>query len=243
MLGGVLVPALRAAGHDVRVLSRREGPALATGDLTTGEGLREALEGRSVVVHAASSAFRRTKETDVVGTARLLDAAREAGVEHVVFPSIVGVDRHPFRYYRAKWGAEQLVEGSPVPWSIARATQFHGLLDFGLRGLSRSPVIPVARFVFQPVDAAEYAAVLAALVTAGPSGRVPDTGGPEVRPFRSLVRAWLRANGKRRAVVPFPLVGKTARAFRAGVHTCPDRAIGSVTWEDYLARSSSRPRS
>lgn len=242
-LGRALVPKLIAAGHAVRVLSRSDdadvgAATLVTGDLTSGEGIRAAVDGVDVVVHAASSPFRRTRDTDVDGTARLLDAADDAGVGHLLYTSIVGVDRHPFRYYRAKWAAEQIVESGAVPWTIARATQFHDLLDQGLSRVTRLPVVPVAAgFVFQPIDTAEYADVVVALVGSGPVARAPDTGGPEVRAFRDLVRTWLRARGRRRPTLPLPLVGRSARAMKNGVHTCPDRAVGTVTWEQYLARS------
>lgn len=242
-LGRALVPKLLAAGHVVRVLSRSDAAevgaaTLVTGDLTSGDGIGAALDGAEVVVHAASSPFRRTNETDVAGTARLLEAAADAGVGHLLYTSIVGVDRHPFRYYRAKWAAEQIVEAGAVPWTIARATQFHDLLDQGLARVTRLPVVPVAAgFVFQPVDTAEYADVVIALVADGPAGRAPDTGGPEVRAFRDLVRTWLRAHGRRRPTLPLPLIGRSARAMKDGVHTCPERAVGTVTWEEYLARS------
>lgn len=239
-LGTVLVPALAAAGYDVRVLSRSPGPDCVEGDLRTGEGIERAVVGVDVVVHAATSPARHTRDVDVDGTRRLLEACTDAGVQHLVYPSIVGVDRHPFPYYRAKWDAERVVESGAVPWTIARATQFHDLLDRGLNAVSRLPVVPVARrFVFQPVDTDEYVAVLVGLVAAGPSGRVADTGGPEVRSLGDLTRAWLRGRGKRRATLAVPVPGRIGRAFRQGVHTCPDRAVGTVTWEEYLAGTSS----
>ncbi|SFP67604.1 NAD dependent epimerase/dehydratase family protein [Geodermatophilus dictyosporus] len=42
-LGALTVARLRAAGHDVRALSRRNGPGLTTGDLLTGAGIAEAV--------------------------------------------------------------------------------------------------------------------------------------------------------------------------------------------------------
>ncbi len=66
-----------------------------------------------VIVHCASSP-RKTREIDVEGTKRLLKAADRAGVSHVVFISIVGIDRNPyFPYYRMKLETERLIESSP----------------------------------------------------------------------------------------------------------------------------------
>jgi hypothetical protein len=51
----------------------------------------------------------------------------------------------------------------------------------------------------------------------------------------ALVRGYLRAVGKHRALVPVWIPGQAARAFRAGANLAPDRAVGRRTWEDFLA--------
>ena len=59
-LGTELVPLLVTAGLHVRVLSRRRGPAVPAGaqavrgDLTTGDGLDEAVTAIDVIAHLAS---------------------------------------------------------------------------------------------------------------------------------------------------------------------------------------------
>ena len=63
-LGRRVVDRLRAAGRDVRVLSRSERPGTASGDLLTGKGLGEAVEGVGTIVHCASSP-RKTRQIDV----------------------------------------------------------------------------------------------------------------------------------------------------------------------------------
>lgn len=54
-LGRRLVPRLREAGHDVRVLSRRRGHQTVKGDVVTADGLDAAVAGAGVVVHAATN--------------------------------------------------------------------------------------------------------------------------------------------------------------------------------------------
>src|SRR5688572_12856639 len=96
-LGRELVPLLSAAGHSVRILSRvqRAGPDLhvsqAVGDLATGAGIPEAVADMDVIVHAASNS-RNAGAVDVEGTQRLVDVAWTAGVKHLLYVSIVGVD-------------------------------------------------------------------------------------------------------------------------------------------------------
>ncbi|MGQ0778354.1 MAG: hypothetical protein ACT4NY_28760 [Pseudonocardiales bacterium] len=64
---------------------------------------------------------------------------------------------------------------------------------------------------------------------------VPDLGGPEVRHTSDLARAYLRSIGRRRPVLPVRLPGKVFRGYRPGGHLTPDRAVGAITFEEYLA--------
>ncbi|GDY28534.1 SDR family oxidoreductase [Gandjariella thermophila] len=238
-LGRVVVDRLLGGGHEVRVMSRGAAPAeqppgrgWATADLLTGAGVDAALRGVGVVVHCATSASG-PKEIRAMRT--LVDAARGAGCAHLVYVSIVGVDRVPLAYYRGKLAAEGILDGCGVPSTVLRATQFHDLLRVLFAMAARLPVMPVPDLPFQPVDAGEVAARLVELAAGEPAGRVPDMGGPEVRDAVELARAYLAATGRRRPVVPVRLPGRTFRAYRRGGHLAPDHAVGRRTFEQYLA--------
>jgi uncharacterized protein YbjT (DUF2867 family) len=250
VLGSEVAGRLAQAGYTVRVMSRRAAPAEGAGtewaqaQIETGEGLAEAAAGVEVIVHCASSPFRRTREVDVEGTRRLLEAAKPAGVSHFVYISIVGIDRIPLPYYKHKLAAERLIEESGVPYSILRAPQFFTLMDDILRKLLRFPVgLYPAGFKFQPIDPGEVAERIAQAVEAGPGGRLPDIAGPEVRSAGALARAWLKARGKRRLLVPLPLFGKWAAGYRAGYNCAPENRYGRKTWEEWLARRYGREAS
>jgi uncharacterized protein YbjT (DUF2867 family) len=243
-LGRQVVPRLRGAGRQVRVLSRagheNDGIEFVTGDLATGEGIDVAVEGTEVIVHLAGS-----NKGDEVKAESLVRAASKAGVRHLVYISVVGADRVPvvsgvdramFGYFASKLGAERVVAESGVPWTTLRATQFHDLSFTTASQMARLPVIPVPSGVrFQPVDTAEVAERLAQLALGTPAGLVPDMAGPRVYEMRELVRSYLRALGKHRAILPVRLPGKAARAFRDGANLAPDRAVGRRTWEEFLA--------
>src|SRR6185436_9653604 len=103
----------------VRIMSRRaprededRGVEWAQAQIETGEGIAEAMQGVNVIVHCASSPFAKQKEVDIHGTARVLDAGKAAGVEHFVYISIVGIDRIPFTYYKAKLAAEEIIRNA-----------------------------------------------------------------------------------------------------------------------------------
>ena len=243
VLGREVAPRLSQAGYSVRVVNRRAAPAegapteWAQAQIETGEGLAEAVAGVGVIVHCASSPFRRTREVDVEGTRRLLGAAGQAGVSHFVYISIVGIDRIPLPYYKAKLAAERLIEESGVPYSIQRAPQFHTLVDQILRNLLRLPIgFYPAGFKFQPIDPGEVAERIVQQVGAGPGGRLPEIAGPEVRSAGELARVWLKARGKRRLLVPLPLFGKVAAGYRAGYNCAPDSKYGRITWAEWVSR-------
>ncbi|MET8473740.1 SDR family oxidoreductase [Streptomyces sp. NPDC006422] len=231
-LGRLVTERLIGAGHEVRVLSRHSEPYAV--DLREGgPALDRAVTGVDVIVHCA------TTQTggDEKAAANLIAAARRAEVPHLVYISIVGVDEVPFPYYKAKLAVERLVEGSGLGWTVLRATQFHDLVATIVRVAAKLPVVVLPAGVSdQPVEVAEVAERLAELAQAPPAGRVEDMGGPEVLPFTDLARTYLRAAGKRRAVVSVPLAGKAYRAFRAGGHLAPGRRTGKVTFAEYLAR-------
>jgi uncharacterized protein YbjT (DUF2867 family) len=241
-LGSKLVERFVAAGDTVRVLSRRPRSAEATtewakGDMETGEGLAEAVAGVDLVMHAATGGGTRAK-ADVPGTRNLLAACKAAGTPHFFYISIVGIEKIPLGYYKAKLECERLIEESSVPWSNLRATQFHALMDGFLQMFSRVPlVLPAPKsFKFQPIDTSEVADRMVEEAAKGPSGRVSDIGGPEVMTFGEMAKEWQRATGKSKPIVNVPLIGKTARAYRAGYNCTPEHAEGRVTWAEWLAR-------
>jgi uncharacterized protein YbjT (DUF2867 family) len=251
-LGREAVPRLIAAGYTVRVQSRRARPPQAppavewaTADLGTGEGVAASLADVDVVLHAATSPFRREREVDVAGTRRLAEAGAVAGVSSLVYISIVGIDRPPlagFPYYRAKLAAEAIVQEGRLPWTILRATQFHDLIDRLLGTLLRLPVGLLPRgFVFQTVDAGVVADRLVECIVAGPRGRVPDVGGPAILTLDAMARAWRRHAGRRGLTLPLTLPFPWAAGYRAGLNTAPDHRAGGPTWEEWLRRRYGAP--
>ena len=252
-LGREVVTQLRESGHSPRILSRKPAGTHVSlldaewvqGDLATGAGLEKAVRGMDAIVHAGSAAvdLRKTHATDVVGTRRLLAMAREAGVQHVVYISIVGMEGIAYPYYKHKLAAEAVVRENIVPWSILRATQFHTLMEIFLKplsGLPRLAMIPF-KWQFQPVDTRDVAKRLVEVVTGQPSGMLPDFGGPEARDFKSIAESWLAARNERKRLVNLWLPMKFSRQFAEGKLLCPDHKDGTITFEKYLANKYPRP--
>jgi dihydroflavonol-4-reductase len=143
-LGTELVRALQARGREVRVLVRSPASAgrldgldveLVHGDITDADAVARAVAGCDRVFHMAGAVGHRRRDepalhaANVLGAGIILDAARRAGVERLVFTSSVaavgpaatprrprdeaswmidGDDGRPdFRYARSKAAGEQ----------------------------------------------------------------------------------------------------------------------------------------
>ncbi|MFI8459204.1 SDR family oxidoreductase [Kitasatospora sp. NPDC085464] len=242
-LGRQVVPLLCAAGRPVRVLSRRQraaadGVTYARGDLLGDPAeaavrLDEALAGVDTVLHLAGG-----PKGDDTATALLVAAARRAGVRHLVYISVIGADRIPLGYFRAKLAAEEAVAGSGLPYTVLRAAQFHDLAFTVVEKMVKLPVVPAPGGVrWQPVDVREVAARMVELALDEPAGAVPDLAGPTVYEMRELTRRYLEARGRGRRQLPVRVPGKVGRAYRAGENLArPGAEHGRRTWEEYLAQ-------
>jgi len=236
-LGSELGRLLVARGHAVTVASRsaRSSPGLPAIQLDLASGVDpESIDGHDTVVHLASDPFH-AQQVDVNGTRALVEAVAARGIGHLLAISIVGIDDHPYPYYRAKAEMERIVRSGSVPWTILRATQFHSLIPRFLDLMPAVGFVPVPRGVkLQPIDVSVVAARLAELVESGPAGQVQDLGGPEVIALRTMVRDVLRARRLRRLVVPFPVPGALGQAFRDGRMLTMPTDQGR-TWAEYIA--------
>ncbi|WP_166348405.1 SDR family oxidoreductase [Phytoactinopolyspora limicola] len=242
MLGRAVVARLVAADVPVRALSRRAQPSSenvtwVTGDITTGAGIREAIDGAKNIIHLASAPYRRgyTKDVEIDGTRRLLHEARTAGIQHIIYTSIIGCDQIPWGYFRTKVAAENIVRESPVPFTIARLGQFYEFVDQAFSTLARIGVmVSDRRVVAQPVDTGDVAQRLLTALRDGPNDNSVEFAGPEVLDLRTAAQQWLTSTGKRRPNMPVRIPGKLGKAFRAGHLTTRSEPRGSRTWSDYL---------
>lgn len=236
-IGHIVVDQLTAAGKDVRVLSRGRRPNQradvehVVGDVQTGAGLDAALDGVDTIVHC------------VYPTENLVAAAKRAGSPHLLYVSIVGIDRVPFAFYRRMLANERTIAGSGVPWTVLRATQFHDLIAFVLRVLAKPPVMALpSGLKFQPVDVRDVGERLARLALGEPIGRAPDFGGPRAHTLDDLARSYLAIAGRRRPMVPIRLPGKVFGGIRGGGLLTPEHAAGTITFEQYLEEQQAAGR-
>ncbi|WP_097868465.1 NAD(P)H-binding protein [Streptomyces sp. rh34] len=189
-VGSELVRQLHVDGHGtgVRALSRDaaragaavpDGVEVAEGDLGRAESLKSALGG-------VRSLFLISGVGDDAG---VLDAARDAGVEHVVLVSSITVMTHPhLGPARANLAVERRLRESGMEWTVLRPTQFASNTLWWAGSVRDESVVrvPYADVGLPTVHPADIASVArAALTGPGHRGRTyPLTGPQRISPRR-----------------------------------------------------------
>ncbi len=179
-----MVPLAQAEGLDVlahlrpkpgRVADRQH----AVFDFSDGAALLAALRDCTTILQLIGTVRSRfaagdTYETSDVGTTRaLVDAGREAGVDHLVLLSSVGAGHPIGAYLQAKAAAEKLVVESGLPWTVFRPSAFQSeerqppagfALLTRLPGLQRFRPIPLQGLARGLVRSAKERAPLGAVL-------------------------------------------------------------------------------
>ena len=238
LVGSKLVKNLRAHEHEAVPASPDTGV-----NTLTGEGLKRALEGATVVVDVSNSpSFEETAVLEFfeTSTRNILDAEAAAGVGHHVALSVIGTERlAESGYMRAKLAQEKLIKSSAIPYSIVHATQF---FEFARRisdEASDGDTVRVPPVLIQPMAADDVAAAVCHVTLAAPLNKTIEIAGPEPLRFEDFVRQGLRAVGDHRVVIADP----KARYFGAhlGERTLvpSDGAqLGVTRFDDWLSRQA-----
>jgi uncharacterized protein YbjT (DUF2867 family) len=236
-IGALAVAALERNGHDVVRISRSLGV-----DLSTGEGLDDALTGVQAVVDASNAPAVEKAETVAYfggATRNLLAAEERAGVRHHVLLSIVGIHRvegNP--HYAGKREQERLVSAGPIPWTIAPVTQFHDFAAMVAGWTEQEGVATIAPLLVQPIAPADVADILAEIATGEPQGRYVDVAGPEPQDLVDMARRTNEARGHTVKLVP-TWSGLFGPEMAGNVLLPGDGArIAPTTFDDWLAKSA-----
>ena len=224
-VGSHLVPALRATGHDVRVLVRDpagyepdQDVEVAEGDLLESGSFEHALRDIDAAYYLVHSmrAGSDYAERDRRAAENFRQAADDAGVDRVVYLGALGEDDEmQSEHLRSRREVEGVLGGGEFSLTTLRAAIVIGTGSASfllIRELAATlPVMLTPRWVrteCHPIavaDVIEY--LVGVLETPAAAGRTFEIGGPEVMTYAEILRRTGRViNGREPTIVPIPVL-------------------------------------
>jgi nucleoside-diphosphate-sugar epimerase len=211
-------------------------------DVTTGEGLSQALQGVDVAIDVSNPMPADDEcdftETLTTATRNVVGACASQGVGRLVLLTIAGIEHPSFDglpYYVAKRAAEEVVLNGPVPATVVKSTHFHEFATNPAAVTSTANEVLVQDWLIQPVAADTVADVLVEAALAQTRGPRTITGPHAVR-LPTLTSKLLAMQGDSRRVRAVP---PAVTALAVGALLAPDHAIALGpdvdTWLDGLA--------
>ena len=230
-VGGRLVPALLDAGYTVRCLAReprklqerpwRSNPRLdiVAGDMSDVNQLAAQLAGCTAayyLVHSMETTGRSYAERDRHLAANFAEAAASAGVGRIIYlgglgEMGVGLSQH----LRSRRDVERSLASTGVPITTFRAAMVMGAGSASFEILrylvERLPVMVTPSWVkteSQPIAITDVLHWLVrCLGVSETTGKTLEIGGPDVLPYRDLMRVMAEElNLPRRLIVPLPVL-------------------------------------
>jgi uncharacterized protein YbjT (DUF2867 family) len=228
--GKYITKALLEKGIDVLTLTNSPGRTHPFGDkiiirplnFDNFEELVSSLKGVSVLYNTYWIRFNYSKgkllfqhAQAAKNTARLFEAAKEAGVKHIVHISIANPSEDsPYEYYMWKAKLEKSLSELGVPYTIIRPAVIFGNEDILINNLAWSlrklPVFAVfgtGQYKMQPVFVEDLARLA---VESGQSNdsKTIDAAGPELYTYLELIKMLCNVLQKKKIILklPTPLV-------------------------------------
>ncbi|HEY6890591.1 MAG TPA: NAD(P)H-binding protein [Solirubrobacter sp.] len=210
-VGGQLVEILQARGHAIRTLSRRGAGAgdARTGDVLSGQGLPEALEGAKTAYYLVHSmgAGGDFAAKDRQAAVNFAEAAANAGVERVIYLGGLGSEdsehlrsRHEVAtLMRARLGARLVYVRAAM--IIGPGSASYDILEHLVK---RLPVMIVPRWLDTKTQPIALSDVVRALADVAERDEAPDElqlGGSEVLTYREMMRRAAPLMGRRPPLV------------------------------------------
>jgi uncharacterized protein YbjT (DUF2867 family) len=226
-IGGRLVSRLLDEGRDVVCLAR--DPArlagrqwrdveVRRGDVLDPDSLGPALQGIDVayyLIHSMAAGERDFEERDRVAAENFGAAARDAGIQRIIYLGGLGSgDKDISAHLASRQMVGDVLRESGVPVTEFRAAVVvgSGSLSFEMiRYLTeRLPIMITPRWVdtrCQPIAIANILDYLSLCLDEPRSiGRTLEIGGPDVLTYGDMMRRYADVRGLRRALIPVPFL-------------------------------------
>jgi len=240
-VGSRLCPALEAAGHQVRAMTRRPGSYTGAGTAVQGDvsdeaGLTAAGQGCNAayyLVHSLDAPDFATR--DAAAARSFARAAAAAGIGRIIYLGGLGDPTDDLSaHLRSRREVEGLLGSTGVPVTTLRAGIIvgHGGISWELTRqlVEHLPAMVTPRWVrtrTQPIALPDVVRYLVGVLTAREaSGRSFDIGGPEVLQYVEMLRRVAALEGRRRLIVPIPLLSPSLSSRWLALVTSVDTQTG-----------------
>jgi uncharacterized protein YbjT (DUF2867 family) len=210
-VGGEIVRQLAAMGAKVRAFVRGgpddakglpAGVEIAYGDLDRPETIAPAMQGIEKMYLLVPGTPAMPKQEGAA-----LEAAKRAGVKHIVKHSVMGAREPAIAIARLHRASETVIEQSGIAWTFVRPGSFmSNALDWAMPIKQQGGVFqPLGDGRVAMVDPRDIASVgVAALTKPGHEGRAYDVTGPEALDMNEHVAIISEAIGKPLKYVNIP---------------------------------------
>jgi uncharacterized protein YbjT (DUF2867 family) len=206
-IGSLIVQRLADAGADVKALVRQRGklsfPAgvnEVVGDLTDVPSLRAALSSvRTLFL------LNAVTPDEVTQALIALNLAREAGIERIVYLSVIHADKYTnVPHFTSKYTVERMIEGLDIPATILRPAYFmqnERMVQQAIQGYGVYPM-PIGSAGVSMVDTRDIADIAVAELLRRDKAPAPlprvtlDVVGPDVLTGASAAKIWSSALGR-----------------------------------------------
>jgi uncharacterized protein YbjT (DUF2867 family) len=188
------------------------------GDLARPETLLEAIEGCRAVVHIGPPMH----PDEVTLTSNVLDAARAAGIGHVVYWSVMHPLRVEVRHHRLKLESERLVVECGIPYTILQPIRYmqhlEPIWDRVVReGVHAMPFSVQARFSVADLEDLAAAAAIVVSQAAVHLDATYELAGPEALSQSDMAQVLARLLGRPVHAEALPLETLQARSRASGL--------------------------
>jgi nucleoside-diphosphate-sugar epimerase len=186
-------------------------------DLARDDGWQASFAGATCLVigHAQIGGDDRAPfdANNVTATARVLDAAKQAGIPHIVHISSSVVNSQAVDFYvQTKRAQEAMVVACGIPTVVLRPTLMFGWFDrkhlgWLARFMRRIPVFPIpgnGRFRRQPLYVGDFCDVLIACIEQGRRDEAHNISGLAIVDYIDLIRDVRKAAGARALIIMIP---------------------------------------
>ncbi len=188
------------------------------GNVITGEGLDELMEGKDALIHLVGIIREKGENTFEAAHHRaavnVLGAAGRNNIDRILHMSALGTRADGVsNYHKTKWKGEEAVRASGLSWTIFRPSIIFGprdeFVNMLAKAMKKTPVFPViggGKNLMQPVSVKDVARAYGdALEEERAIEKVIEMGGPDILTFMDIIKIIAQTLNIKRKYINIPV--------------------------------------